>query len=72
MIACFHFRVHENMLWKPFFFSSFSGTLGIISLNIKGKWCFISSLRKVEFGTSLKALSICQNWLAGTLPDQSF
>ena len=23
MIACFHFRVHENMLWKPIFFIIF-------------------------------------------------
>ena len=71
MIACFHFRVHENMLWKPIFFIIFGNFRNHIPQHI-GVTVLNSSLRKVEFGTSLRALSICQNWLAEPLPDQSF
>jgi len=53
MIACFHFRVHENMLWKPIFFHRFREVKESHTLTYMGNGVLFRRSEKSTLGQAL-------------------
>ena len=53
MIACFHFRVHENMLWKPIFFYRFRKLEELYASTYRGNSALFRHSQKSTSGQAL-------------------